>query len=199
MISSLFSYLIRALIPMRRTEAAVSALTIDDLERLRRSDGLPYRDPSVRALIWELKYNKNSRALALAGEFIAEELLGIAAEEIGAPLLIPVPMHAKRRRERGHNQTEALCEAALPHLAGFEYAPHALARVRETPRQQGLPRHKRLTNVEHSMEVVDQEKVRGRICIVVDDVSTTGATLAEAARALRKAKARRVYTAALAR
>ncbi|HVZ75824.1 MAG TPA: phosphoribosyltransferase family protein [Candidatus Paceibacterota bacterium] len=200
MISSLFSHLLRAIIPMRRTEALVDALTTADLERLRASDGLPYRNTSVCALIWELKYNKNPQALALAGEFIAEELLGIAAEEIGTPLLIPVPMHAKRRRERGHNQTESLCKAALAHLGTtYEYAPEALARMRETVRQQGLPRRKRLTNVERSMEVIDAEKVRGRVCIVVDDVSTTGATLAEAARALRKAKARRVYTVALAR
>jgi ComF family protein len=131
---------------------------------------------------------------------LADELLALAAEELGVPLLIPIPMHPDRYKERGHNQTEVLCEAALRALgqgeSPFEYKRDVLKRVVDTPHQQGLARSKRLKNVEDSMVAKD---VEGRVCVVVDDVTTTGATLTEAKRALLAAGARRVHCVALAR
>lgn len=203
-LSSFVHSIISAVIPPREYERVVSSLTLGDLERLRTEEGLPYHDRAVTALVWECKYNKNPRALALAGEYVAEELLGIAQEELGTPLLIPIPMHKARRRERGHNQTELLCESVLSYMKVpgngdvFEYAPRALLRIQNTPPQQGLPRRRRLENLKGSMRA-DGGLVRGRVCIVVDDVSTTGATCAEAKRALREAGAKRVHTVALAR
>jgi ComF family protein len=167
---------------------------------LQTEDGLPYRDPDVKALVWELKYRANSHAATLAGTLLADELLALAADELGKPLLIPVPMHPARRKVRKHNHTELLCQAAVKKLENvFDYAPDILIRTIDTPTQQGLARHKRLKNVHDSMEVIDPERVEARVCVVVDDVATTGATLAEAKRALRAAGARRVHLVALAR
>ncbi len=201
MLRSLFYSIINVLIPMREREKRVSTLTSEDLEMLRHEDGLPYHDSRVTALIWELKYKANTKALRLAGEFLSEELLGIAGEEIGKPLLIPIPMHSLRKTVRGYNQTELLCKAALAYGAqgAYDYAPDILARIQNTAPQQTLARRYRLTNVKNSMRVITPTRVEGRVCVVLDDVSTTGATLAEAARALRKAGARRVHTVALAR
>ena len=82
----------------------------------------------------------------------------------------------------------------------LEYAPKALIRTINTKTQQGLPRAERLKNIKNSMTSgPDAEKIKGRGCIVVDDVTTTGATLAEAKRALRVAGARAVHCIALAR
>jgi competence protein ComFC len=188
------------LVPPRDTDRLVRDLTLEDLLNIQTEDGLPYHDPAVRALVWEIKYFANKKAAGLAGELLAEELLALAQEEIGKPLLIPVPMHAARRRERGHNQTELLCEAALQHIPGvFDYAPTILARATNTSQQQGLERMKRLQNVKNSMRVTNQKLIEGRVCIVVDDVSTTGATFTEAKRALKEAKARRIICVALAR
>lgn len=215
-----FLKLLNLILPPRASERMVGPLTLSDLLALQTADGLPYTHEEVRALVWELKYHANPRAAALAGELLSEELLAIAAEELGVPLLIPVPMHPARRRERGHNQTELLCEAALGALgkhagknslvdvpaegrpedffAGvFAYAPKALTRTKLTPEQQKLDRATRLKNVASSMEA-DPAVVCGRVCVAVDDVTTTGATLAEAARALKAAGARRVHTLALA-
>ncbi len=221
--------LLELMLPLRRTQEAVENLTLDRLLVLQTVEGLPYSNEDVRALVWELKYHANPRAAGLAGELIAEELLAIASEELGKPLLLPVPMHKLRRQERGHNQTELLCEAALRHLGGAEnlyekivwpasapardgrpedffsgklsapldYSPKALSRTRATPEQQKLDRAKRLKNVQGSMEA-DPQVVKGRVCVVVDDVTTTGATLREAKRALLLAGAARVHTLALA-
>jgi predicted amidophosphoribosyltransferase len=214
--------------PPRRTEAVVAALTLQDLEDLSSGEPLPYHKRVVTALIWELKYRKNPRAAALAGEYVAQELMAVASEELGKPLLIPVPMHTSRRRERGYNQTELLCKAAIEFLSNrtfpqkvlgspvrtsprrgrpdfsregsvFEYMPDVLVRICPTVPQQGLPKYLRLKNVKNSMRVVDPERTRGRVCVVVDDVTTTGATLAECKRALRAAGARSVHCVALAR
>ena len=215
MLRALFTELFDLVVPPRATERMVRQLTLEQLQSLHieistfQPEGLlPYHDPRVQALVWELKYHGTAGARALAGAHLADTLLAVAAEELGTPLLVPVPMHKARRRERGHNQTELLCEAALFALRSsqsevgpsvFEYAPNALQRIVDTKTQQGLPRAERLTNVKHSMQVVYPELVEGRVCIVVDDVTTTGATLAEAKRALRAAGARTVHTVALAR
>ncbi len=193
--------LFNTILPPRRTQLLVGALALDDLLVLQTAEGLPYADEAVRALVWELKYYGNKHAAMLAGKILAEELLAIAAEELGRPPLVPVPMHKTRKRERGHNQTELLCEAALEALgdfpAAFDYSPKALSRTRATPEQQKLSRTQRLVNLKNSMEA-DPNIVKGRVCVVVDDVTTTGATLAEAKRALKAAGARRVHTVALA-
>ncbi len=201
------------LLPPRRTEVLVAQLTLEDLLSMQSTEGLPYAESQVQALVWELKYYANPRAASLGGALLAEELLALAAEELGRPLLVPVPMHKSRRYARGHNQTELLCEAALEALdkhAGknslgaaedffdgvFDYKPTALQRTTLTPEQQKLDRAKRLKNVAGSMQA-DQQTVQGRVCVVVDDVTTTGATLAEAKRALAAAGATRVHTLAL--
>ncbi len=197
-----------AIVPPRKTEEVVQSLSLERLSRIAASvrqpfDAdfsyvLPYRNPEVRALVWEMKYRRNERAAALAAALLVEELLGLASEELTSPLLIPVPMHAERRRERGYNQTELLCEAISTQCGdSLAYVPQALSRTRHTPPQQGLSRAKRLKNIQGSMEAVGN-LVRGRACIVVDDVTTTGATLREASRALRAAGAAKVHCLALA-
>ena len=211
MLLEIFTPLLDLIVPPRRTERLVRALNMEVLQELKAAsegrglDGsLPYHDPRVTALVWELKYYANRPAAVLAGEVLAEELLALAGEELGKPLLVPVPMHSARRRLRGHNQTELLCGSALRSLGeagkgGFEYVPNALIRIQNTRMQQGLERSKRLENVKNSMTAPKPKIIEGRVCVVVDDVTTTGATLKEARRALRSAGARRVHCLALAR
>lgn len=195
----LFSYLMDAILPPRATERLIRGLTAEQLARLSGGEALPYHDPRVTALVWELKYHATLRASALAAECLREQVLSLCAEELGAPLLIPVPMHPARRRVRGHNQAEVLCEALMPHIGeAASYAPYALRRLVDTPTQQGLPRAKRVQNVANTM-VASPEIVSDRVCIAIDDVTTTGATLEEAKRALQHAGARVVHTVALAR
>ena len=188
--------------PPRPSEKFVRSLTLEALAGIQPtpSGALPYQDPRVRALVWEIKYYAHARALHLAGCLLAERLLEAASEHIGTPLLLPVPMHERRRRERGHNQTELLCRAALrndPHLP-ILYTTNLLVRTKHTVQQQGLPEHKRRHNVRHTMHVTDPLMVHGRVCIVLDDVTTTGATFTEATRALKEAGARVVIPLALA-
>ena len=224
--SFISSFLLHVLFRTRPTEDLVSKLTLYDIERLANYDGtLPYADKRVRALVWEVKYYAAGSATKIAGEYLSQLLLAEASDLIGVPLLIPMPMHPKRRKERGHNQTEVLCEAAMVALGsdktarkkvlgpppaseseglpdffpgGFAYASDVLLRTRHTKPQQGLERHHRLKNLTHAMAVSDPGKISGRVCIVVDDVTTTGASFAEAKRALTAAGASEVRCVALA-
>jgi ComF family protein len=201
--ADMVAYVLDIIVPPRTTDTLVRTLELDELRAITlrgdKSGSLPYHDPRVRALVWELKYFAHTRAATLAGAILADVLIGIASESLGKPLLISVPMHAARRRERGHNQTEVLCEATLSHIQTFfDYMPRALVRIKATPQQQGLHKHEREHNLTYAMKAQDEVLIKGHVCVVVDDVSTTGATFAEATRALHDAGAKQVICVALA-
>ena len=109
--------------------------------------------------------------------------------------VIPIPLHARALRRRGFNPALLLAREAA-HSAGAPIAPVALQRVRDTPSQTGLDRAGRRRNVRRAFRA--REPQTGRIWLV-DDVVTTGATLEEAARALRRAGATEVIGVCAAR
>ena len=113
----------------------------------------------------------------------------------GRVCLIPVPLGPRRLRERGYNQSERIA-AALGALADRPVRSDALARRRETRTQTALTPEGRQANVAGAFEA---RGVAGIACVLVDDVFTTGATLAEAAAALRAAGAERVEAVTFAR
>lgn len=164
----------------------------------------PYHAPLVEDAIRALKYDGNraaARILARAlDDFLREELLATRAFSPRRIVLVPVPLHAKRRRERGFNQIEKVLEA-LPaefHDATLSHVEtRALFRTRATPPQTKLHRTERLHNVRDAFSA-DERRVRGAHVFVIDDVCTTGATLAECAATLEKAGAK-VTALALAR
>jgi ComF family protein len=111
-------------------------------------------------------------------------------------VLVPVPLGARRERVRGYNQAERLA-AALGRLAGLAVRPRLLSRARETPSQTKLTPEARRANV-HGAFRVRAPLPAGRL-VLVDDVYTTGATLAAAAEALAAAGAARVEAVTFAR
>jgi ComF family protein len=113
----------------------------------------------------------------------------------GAIIFVPVPLAAKRLRHRGYNQAERLA-AALAARSGHPVAPELLRRTRETPTQTALTPEARLANVAGAFRAAP---VGGRSVVLVDDVFTTGATLAAAASALAAAGAARIDAVTFAR
>jgi ComF family protein len=111
-----------------------------------------------------------------------------------------VPLHHNRRRSRGFNQAELIARAAMKRLPReLEFASGVLIRRRETISQVGLSRDERIENMRGAFRVADAERVRGRDVILVDDVMTTGTTLSECARVLKKAGVEKVWAATAAR
>lgn len=112
-------------------------------------------------------------------------------------VLVPVPLHPRRERQRGFNQAAFLARR-VGRRAGLPVAARALRRVRATPPQSGDPAERR-RNVRDAFSVARHSQVAGRHVLLVDDVLTTGATANECARTLRRAGARRVGVYTLAR
>jgi ComF family protein len=113
-------------------------------------------------------------------------------------VVVPVPLHQNRLIERGFNQS-ALLAGPAAHALSARFAPRALVRTRDTPRQMELSRAERLANVEEAFAAREPWVHAGARVLLVDDVRTTGATLDACARALRKGGAREVRTIVVAR
>jgi ComF family protein len=116
-------------------------------------------------------------------------------------LVVPVPLHRSKRRQRGFNQAELIARAALKMdaLPAAELVTDVLERTRPTVSQIGLTRPQRVENIRGAFRVRHPSRVSGRDVILVDDVLTTGTTVSECARILRKAGAEKVWVATVAR
>lgn len=111
--------------------------------------------------------------------------------------LVPVPLHPARRRERGFNQSRLLARE-LGRLKGIEVVAGCLVKTRNRPAQAGLRAADREKNVRKAYAARRPDRVRGRTLVLVDDVTTTGATLRECARVLVEAGAKEVRAITLA-
>lgn len=127
------------------------------------------------------------------------ELLLTAARDAAmhADLVVPVPLHPRRLAERGYNQAALLAAQVTGGLAA-PHAARALCRLRPTAQQAHLPRDLRLQNVAGAFRVREPERVQGRSIALVDDVATTGSTLAACQAALMEAGAASVTGLVLA-
>ena len=157
-----------------------------------------YKDDGRRdcgSLLGELLAASVDAAVTHSGA--ARELL---ARHNGPILAVPVPSSAASRRARGDTPLVALAGHALRGVADHELRlSEALRPVRRVADQAGLGARERAVNLEHSMGVQPrwEAAVPGAVCVVLDDVLTTGATLVEAARALRSAGAAAVLAATI--
>jgi len=113
-------------------------------------------------------------------------------------LLVPVPLHPRRLRQRGFNQSVLLAREISKHR-GIPLDFLALRRVIDTESQAGLKKDERRSNMKKAFSVPDPERVRGRRILLVDDVHTTGSTLGECAKTLLRGGAESVGALTLAR
>ena len=112
--------------------------------------------------------------------------------DLTADLILPVPLHKSRLKERGHNQAASLAKCLAP-LLGLPFEPDILTKPVETAKQaMAASAKERAKNLENAFAVITPEAVKGKRVLVVDDVITTGATLNEIARTLRRSSAKRI-------
>lgn len=159
-----------------------------------------YQD-GLRDLIHLLKYEGVLPAAKPLGKLLAKAIMDLhLPSDTKPPMIVPVPLHSSKRRERQFNQSELIARAALRHLPPqFAFDRKALVRHRNTRSQVGLDRETRIQNMHGAFKVVASQPIQGRIIIVVDDVMTTGTTVSECARVLKRAGAAKVFAATVAR
>jgi ComF family protein len=149
-----------------------------------------YHEDPLRKAVLLLKFGRKTALVTPLGELLAVELAAVAPTW-SVDGLVPVPIHWTRRLERGFNQADLLARAAA-RPCGLPVLP-ALRRIRATPPQVGLTAGQRATNLRGAFAANPGWPVGGRRLALVDDVSTTGATLAGCAAVLRAAGAAEVY------
>lgn len=115
-----------------------------------------------------------------------------------ADCLLPVPLHPARLREREYNQALLLCDRVGGRV-GIPVVPDLLSRTRQTPPQIGLSRLDRRRNMRRAFIVNRPDRAEGRAVVLIDDVYTTGATVNECARTLKRAGAEVVSVLTVAR
>ncbi|MFH1161895.1 MAG: phosphoribosyltransferase family protein [Candidatus Jorgensenbacteria bacterium] len=164
-----------------------------------------YANPAVRALIRTLKYERTKMALApllkVLLPYLAATLRG-APSAAGDLVIVPIPLHPRRLRERGFNQAALIAEAltGTEPLSRAAVLPDALARTRNTPPQaKEANEEKRRANVAHCFTLKRPELIRGKTVFLVDDVFTSGATMKEAAEALQGGGANGIIGVVVAR
>jgi ComF family protein len=160
-------------------------------------------ESGIRELIQLLKYDHVLPAAEVLGRMLAEAVVDLAPD-FGAdpPLVVPVPLHESELQQRGFNQSELMARALVkqdPMGMSLELAPKLLVRCRPTDSQTGLTRQQRIANVRGAFRAIFPIQISGRDILLVDDVFTTGTTVSECARVLRRAGAKKVWVATVAR
>ncbi len=151
----------------------------------------------VRRAVHELKYDEQIQLRHLVGSWLDAALDDDRLAGRTFDLIVPVPLHSARRRERGFNQAEVLARIVAARRS-IPCQP-ALKRVRYTTTQTAFDRTERMKNLHDAFRLRKKADVRDLHVLLIDDVLTTGATLSECARVLKAAGAASVCAATAAR
>lgn len=151
----------------------------------------------VRKIVHDFKYNRQMHLRHPVADWLLETLDDPRLRGRRFDLVIPVPLHPARKRERGFNQADLLAEilaarAALP-------LQNVLERIRFTTTQTAFDRAQRMENLHNAFRLRKKMNVRGLRVLLIDDVLTTGSTLSECARVLKAGGALSVHAATAAR
>ncbi len=153
----------------------------------------PYQSPLKEAIIL-FKY-RGKRSLT---KHFLQSMLPALPTLPTIDVLMPVPLHPQRLREREYNQSLLLAHGLSQHLQ-IPLILSCLIRIKATVPQTSLSRKERLTNLHRAFAIDDATRIKDKRILLIDDVFTTGTTLHECAKALRKAGSGPVYGVTLAR
>ncbi|MBU1159785.1 ComF family protein, partial [Patescibacteria group bacterium] len=164
-----------------------------------------YNDETVKKALWQLKY-KSRKGLA---EPLAELIFQRLKSKINWPdwLIIPIPLHKNRLKTRGFNQSELIAQKLAEKIQisdvdakNIGCQTNILYKIKETPTQVSIKNRKdRLKNLENAFKAENADLIKNKKIILIDDISTTGATMKECKKVLRTAGAKKIIGIVVAR
>ncbi|MDR3605434.1 MAG: ComF family protein [Syntrophaceae bacterium] len=155
-----------------------------------------YYEQSVRAGVTRLKFHSSLFNVRPVAELLIDAFTTHYSNET-FDAIVPVPVHKKRLINRGFNQVITISER-LSRETGIVLDRTSLVKTRDTEPQVGLSRARRLVNLKNAFQVCRPPRIVNKRILIVDDVSTTGATVSEAAKVVRKAGASYIAVMVLA-
>lgn len=155
-----------------------------------------HKKGSIQKVLHAIKYRGNKELATLVGKWYAQDLMehpGIKQ----AGVVIPVPLHPKKLKQRGYNQSEEFAKGLAEGL-NIDLYPKALIRVEFTSTQTKKSKYERWENVEDVFEIKDPETLKNKHIILVDDVITTGATIEACCQTLQRVEGIRISVLSIA-
>ena len=164
-----------------------------------------YKNPLIKKVLWHFKYRGHS----ILAEELASLLYELILEEISDerllndfinPIFIPIPISRKRLRVRGFNQSELIAKNVVKlNKKDFSLVTNVLYKLKDTPNQMSIKdKDKRLKNLKDCFSIKDTSAVYNKNIVLIDDITTTGATINEARNVLMQAGARQIIAFTIA-
>lgn len=152
------------------------------------------QDSLLQKAMHAFKYHRNQALGIQLGRLLGKELM--QSERFQADLLIPVPLHPRKQKQRGFNQSALICQG-ISQVMKIPYQEGVLVRTKASETQTNKNRISRWKNTEGKFALSNASALEGKHCLLVDDVITTGATLESCGQALLKAPDVKISIASL--
>ena len=194
----------------RRGKFEVCENCIRRIEKFEDIHILNFKNQNLDTLIYFFRYKGYIRRLILDYKFFNKYYLGKVFSKIMLKnekicrnlklydIIIPVPMHKSKKKERGYNQTEILAQDLANNLS-LNYYENVLIKTINNKRQSSLSEKERYENVKDVFKIEKSDTIRNKKIILIDDICTTSATLEECAKILKQAGASKVVALVIAK
>ena len=152
----------------------------------------------IRNLILDYKFNDKAYLYKIFSEIVIKnkKICGILKKY---DIIIPVPIHAKRKKQRGYNQSELIAKEIAKLQSKLQYDNKILQKEKNTVPQSSLSKEQRKQNVQNVYKLVNQEKIRNKKIILLDDIYTTGNTVNACAKLLKENGAKEIIVLTIAK
>ncbi len=152
----------------------------------------------IRNLILNYKFKDKSYLYQIFSEIIIknEKICGILKKY---DIIIPVPIHSKRKRQRGYNQSELIAKQIAKAQQNLHYENKVLQKIKYTVPQSSLKKEQRKQNVQNVYKLINQEKIKNKKIILLDDIYTTGSTANACAKLLKENGAKEIIVVTIAK
>ena len=155
-----------------------------------------YKD-KIRDLILDYKFNEKSYLYKLFSKIIikSEKICGILKKY---DIIIPVPIHKKRKKQRGYNQSELIAKEIAKNI-NIEYRNDIIEKTKNNLPQSSLTKEQRKENVQNVYKINDKEKIQNKNIIIIDDIYTTGNTVNAISKILKENGAKEITILTIAK